>query len=381
VSVPPPHLYRQQALALGRDERAVERVIEVQARLRDRGVYPVLTLGHLAHLTGASHRYLREIVERRRDPYFDIDRPKRDGRTRPISSPEPVLMDVQRWILRSILPANSVHPASYAYQPDRSSVECARFHTGARWLIKLDLHDFFGAISERRVYTVFRSLGYERLLSFELSRLCTRLKRWPAARIGDDQPQRRHNMPYAVLPDGCLPQGAPTSGALANAVAIGIDRKLSRLAQSTGLLYTRYSDDVTFSGSSDFSRRHAFRIVREASALVESERFRLHRAKTRIIPPGARAIVLGLHIDSDCVRLLPGFKRRIEVHVRGVSKFGIGAHAAHRGFQSIFSMIDHVDGCIAFATSVEPTFGRQIRQAWDIALSTHGYPGPSLVTS
>lgn len=309
----PPHLYRTAGLALGRDAQVVERALQVQERLRANDAYPVLTLSHLAKLTGAPWTFLRDVVARRRDPYSDIDRPKRDGRTRPISSPEPFLMDVQRWVHHNILSACDVDPSSYAYRRNRSIVDCARRHLGARWLVKLDLHDFFETIGERRVYWIFRKLGYSRLLSLELARLRTRVG--PPEGVGRDYYKYPGKAPYAVHVEGRLPQGAPTSGVLANTAANGLDSKLSALAGNKGLVYTRYSDDIVLSAGRDFSRRRASDVIRRADAIVTSEGFALHKAKTRIVPPGARHVVLGLLLDGDAVRLLPEFKRRLEVQI------------------------------------------------------------------
>ena len=281
-------------------------------------------------------------------------------------------MDVQRWVLHNVLYACKVHAASYAYQQRLSIVDCARMHLGARWLIKLDVHDFFETIHERRVYRVFRSLGYTRLLSLELARLCTRAPRGATIR-------RNHysfvgKAPYAVNVEGQLPQGAPTSGALANAVARGLDAKLARLAQEHELVYTRYSDDLVLSARDGFARQEAVEVVRRAAAILTSEGFAAHRAKTRIVPPGARHVVLGFLVDHDRVRLLPEFKRRVEIHLRGVAKFGLAEHARHRRFDSILSMVNHIDGCIAFAASVDPAFANKARDHWTTVLVRAGYP-------
>lgn len=363
----PPHLYRDAARQLGRDSATAERALQIQGRISDQGAYPVLTLKHLAELTGSSWKYLREIVARERDPYLDIDRPKRGGRTRPISSPEPVLMEVQRWILHHVLYAHRTHPASFAYQPGKSILGCASSHLGARWLVKLDIHGFFHAIPERRIYPIFRSLGYTRLLSFELTRLCTR-ESWQGEEISGYR-----NVPYRAPREGRLPQGAPTSGALANIVMLALDTKLEAVARNDGLVYTRYSDDLTFSGGRAFSRDRAAQLMRHCSGLIESGGFAPHRSKMRVVPPGARHVVLGLLLTENRVRLLPEFKRRLEVHIRGVRKFGITGHAEHRHFGSALSMINHVDGCIAFAQSVEPAFAEIAEKRWDAALEKHGY--------
>jgi RNA-directed DNA polymerase len=332
----------------------------------------VYTLAHLAQLAGVSWRFLRDVVARNRDPYIEITRPKRDGTMRPIVSPEPVLMDTQRWLLHHVVCACDSHPASYAYQRQRSIVACAQLHVGARWLIKLDVHNFFGSVSERRIYRVFQQLGYPSLLCFELARLCTR---WEG-RGGSMRIPSRHGLeaPYPVEAEGSLPQGAPTSGALANAAMRPVDTELAAYAASSKLVYTRYSDDLTFSAVADFSRQDAIKVISQTAAALRCQGFDLHQAKTRIVPPGARHIVLGLLVDDAGVRLLSEFKRRLELHVRGVTKFGLAAHAGHRHFDSILSMVNHVDGGIAFAQSVEPAFAERLRDTWSEALAASGYP-------
>jgi RNA-directed DNA polymerase len=152
---PPPRLYESAALSAGRDPETVRRAVQIAGEVGSHGAHPVYTLSHLARLTGAPWRYLRDVVARRRDPYFGVVRRKRDGTTRPISSPEPFLMDAQRWILHNVAEACEVHEASYAYQRDRSILQCARAHVGARWLIKMDIHDFFESIGEGRVFHLF----------------------------------------------------------------------------------------------------------------------------------------------------------------------------------------------------------------------------------
>ena len=90
--------------------------------------------------------------------------------------------------------------------------------------------------------------------------------------------------------------------------------------------------------------------------------------------PGARKIILGLLIDGDRPRLLPEFKRRLEVHLRGVEKFGLPEHATHRHFDSILSMINHVDGRIAFAASVDADYAGKLADRWALVLEARGYP-------
>ncbi len=361
-----PHLYISRGLQQGVELETLKRASAARSSLIARQQYPILSLGHLARVCGVSHQYLRKIVERGEDPYTDIAIPKRSGGLRAISSPDPVLMQVQRTILRNVLPGLPIHGSSFAYQQGRSIVQCAKMHIGASWLIKLDLHDFFGSISEERIYSDIRQLGYSRLVSFELARISTRFK----GRVDYSVPgfEKYYSIrSYVAKGRGVLPQGAPTSGYLANASAFSLDSKLSDLASKEGLVYTRYSDDLTFSAGPDFDRESARKVIRDVRALVVSERHRLHERKTRVVPPGARHVVLGLLVLEDCVRLLPELRRRIAAHVRGVGQFGLVEHCAHRGFDSVISFVNHIDGMIAFAGDIEPTFAEVMRSSWNAA--------------
>lgn len=329
-----------------------------RASLSAQCAYPVVSLGQIAHETGAGYNYLREIVARRRDPYQPFEVRKRTGGFRSIAAPEPLLMDVQRWILKKVLSGVENHPASYAYQQDRSIVHCASEHRGARWLVKLDVHDFFGSVSESQVYRTFRRLGYQRLLAFELARLTTRAE----DAVFDPFRARRYEVrEYSVNMQGYLPQGAPTSGQLANSAAARLDRLLASFAQRHRLVYTRYSDDLTLSGASEFNREGAVRLAHAASGLIHAAGFEPHRSKTRIVPPGARHVVLGLLVDDE-VRLLPETVRRIDNHLRGAEKYGLPEHAMHRGFDSVLSFVDHLDGWIAFGMGVDRARGLEWRR-------------------
>lgn len=364
-----PHHYLKTGKEAGVPEPVLQASAAQNARTQSRGAGPILSLGHLAHLSGAPYLYLREIVQRRRDPYVDIARPKRTGGTRWLSAPEPVLMDVHRLILRRALRNIPLHPSSYAYQEGRSIQQCAQQHLGARWMLKFDLHDFFGQVDEREVFRVFQERGYSALVSLELARICTRAS---ISTYGSSGGRYSAIPTYDVNVSGRLPQGAPTSGALANAVATPLDRDLHAFATNAGFVFTRYSDDMVLSTSHDFDRLQAIPMIREVTRLVAAHRFRLHRKKTRVIPPGARHIVLGLLVDGDEVRLTPEFRRRVEVHIRGVRQFGLVHHADHRGFRSLLSFISHVDGCLAFALSVEPDWADSRRTAWRAALREQG---------
>jgi len=373
-----PHLYRHGGRAAGRPDALLDHALAQASRVESRGLRAVLTLKHLSHQTGASYPYLREIVQRIRDPYTEFSRTKRSGQSRTISTPELPLMSVQRWILRNILSRIEPHAASFAYQRSRSAPMCAVQHIGAKWLLKTDLHDFFPTIDERAVYRVFLGLGYVPLVSLELSRICTRsMPNGPV--IHPDKGFKR----YTAIPSysgtsrmGVLPQGAPTSGALANLAAVRLDERVARIARTRSLIYTRYVDDIVLSGSGRFIRGQVVDTLREVESAAHASGFLLHRRKTQIVPSGARKIVLGVLIGDTGIRIRPEMRSHIQAHIRGVDRFGLDVHARHWGFASVAGIVNHVWGLLWFANDVEPEWSHERQRAWSEILIRQGWTLP-----
>nr|WP_239091734.1 reverse transcriptase family protein [Streptomyces sp. SID14478] len=290
-------------------------------------------------------------------------------------------MHVQRWILRDILNEVQPHPNSYAYFQGRSVLDCARKHLGAKWILKLDFHNFFESVTEVQVFKVFKGLGYQPLPAFELSRVCTRyagfvnhldLEKYTADG-GKYRVIHAYRKPYL----GFLPQGSPTSGALANLVSRRLDERLSSIAMDAGLVYTRYADDLALSAGEHFSRAAARSVIGQISREITKSGFVVHGQKTRIIPPGGRKLILGLLVDGDEVRLSREFRTRVENHIRGVEKFGLQKHCSHRGFSSLFGLVNHVSGLISHAESVSRDWAQRMRERWDSALVASGWDFPS----
>jgi len=367
-----PHLYRLQGLELGIPGTVLDNAIRQIAVLRGANLAPILTLGHLARRIGAPHGYLRAIIERRIDPYEQFSRKRRDGhRMRIISAPTPVLMSVQRWILQNILSRVDVHHASFAYTRGRSVAACARRHVGARFLLKFDLHNFFESINELRVYSLYRGLGYAPLVSLELSRLCTRGSAFTSHRSILAPP----NDKYVVVDEyrskwlGFVPQGSPTSGAIANLVARQLDNELQQLAEENRLSYTRYADDMMFSGAGELSRSLCRDIVRKVRGITSDNGFQLHEKKTRIVSPGARLVVLGVVLGTDGISLSREIKQRIERHLYGAERFHVHNHANHFNFTSVIGFINHIRGLLDFAHDVDPVYAAPRRERWNLVMA------------
>ena len=341
---------------------------------------PIFSLRHLAEYTGVSYGVLRAIVSRsERRTYRDFlihKRPTHDGtrRYRRISVPCAPLMLTQKWVNTHILRAASVDEASAAFAPGCSIYEAARSHCNAKWLIKIDVRDFFSSINEIGVYRVFRSLGYQPLVSFELSRLCTRLGGtaeracWINFRPKPSDHEWHWNAPnymtirsYHAERVGYLPQGAPTSPMLANLVMRSTDAGLRKLASAWGLTYTRYADDITFSTTGAFHRDICRTLIDEVYRVLSKVGLRPNLSKTHVVPPGARKVVLGLLVDGDKPRLPRDFRMRMRQHLHHLEMpNGPSRHAVSRGFASVSGLRHHLEGLAAFASQIEPLYGREL---------------------
>lgn len=361
----PPNEFRAKASHLS--DEAQKAALAAAYATQDLGLPAVLTLNHLAHHTGSTYRYLRSVVERGHDPYRSFRMRKRRGGFRVIVVPEPRLMAVQRWIARHTLCGVSPHPLSFAYQTGKSVFDCATRHAGARWLVKIDVRQFFESISEIQVWRVFRELGFGPLISFEMARLATRKLPVSSLRRRQTQWQSKSSNYLAIRWYQCdtlgyLPQGAPTSPMLSNAAMVQLDKVLEELANEFGMEYTRYSDDLTFSTiARDFNRNRATQLVKSVYREMRLVGLWPHQSKTLIAPPGARKVVLGLLVDSDRPRLRREFKERLRLHAYYLSTRGPSAHASARGFDSISGLRRHFDGLVNYASSVDADFAAEIR--------------------
>lgn len=324
----------------------------------------ILSLGHLAHMSDVPYDYLRRVAQREKEfePYrvFSLERNEEGCNRVPriIYAPEPLLLRAQRWIHGNVLAKADVHDASTAYGKDCSVVETARRHCEATWLIKMDVSNFFESILEPKIYPVFRRLGYQPLVAFELTRLCTwlRSKGNIARRRGTTVPG-----PYIHPSIGHLPQGAPTSPMLANLVAFDLDEEMTRLAKSEGLRYTRYADDITLSFIGEgFSREKASAVIGQCHTLMTARSLWPNRTKTRVIPPGVRKIVLGLLVDGERPALTREFRSRMRQHLYYLETLGPSTHAANRGFDSVIGLQNHLFGLAAYALGVDRGWGREV---------------------
>ena len=258
--------------------QVIKRVQSIDPRLP-----PVLTLRHFSVLTDISYVFLREVISRKRRNYKRVLFKKKDpgrSRYREIHIPQGALLDVQRWISKNILRNTTAHSASFAYHPYSQPVIAASRHCGCRWLLKIDIEDFFHSISERMVYSVFNELGYTKLLSFELARITTIISPEYQIEHSSEFDKWEAIPSYRNSKEGFLPQGAPTSPMLSNLVMKEVDEELDALAISYKFKYTRYADDLAFSTGKNITIERVKQLKQAVNSILLEKGFKPNRRKS-----------------------------------------------------------------------------------------------------
>ncbi len=248
------------------------------------GLPRIENLDDLANVTGIGRAPLRWMLYGRHH-YTTFQIPKRHGGFRAIARPKPALAALQRWILRSILDRLHSAPGCCGFERGSKLIDNATPHTGAKAILCLDIEGFFPSISAARVATVFRIAGYRTDVASMMAQFCTR--------------------------DGVLPQGAPSSPKLANLVCFRLDRRLRQFAEKSGFVYSRYADDMTFSGPSSSRLAKALPMLEH---IVNSTGFAVNRGKTRLLGGGRALRVTGLVVSPHSVGI--GRRKVRELRVR-----------------------------------------------------------------
>jgi retron-type reverse transcriptase len=233
-------------------------------KFRERGIAPLLTALDIATVMGIGPGLLVSMTRKPDRHYRLFALTKKDGTERVISAPRTYLKVIQWWILDNILNQVRTPDNVFGFSKGKSIHDNARHHVGSAHILNVDIKAFFDTVTFKQVYLIFLDLGYERMTSITLARLCTL--------------------------DGSLPQGAPTSPSIANFVLAETDQRLQALAVDMGMKYSRYADDLTFS-SSEFI---APEFLVQVDSKIREAGFELKAAKTRYAGTGGRREVTGL---------------------------------------------------------------------------------------
>lgn len=261
---------------------------------------PRLTPQGIALCIGISGGFL-ELIDRHVHLHYRIFQiRKRSSGTRTIHAPRIQLKSIQRFVLDHLLDLEHVHDAVHSFVPTsldskaapRSSISNATVHQGQRYVASIDIRDFFGSIPRDGIWSVFT--GVEKIGLTEdsvkiLQNICC--------------------LPYRENSERGIPQGAPTSPALTNLYLSRFDEGMAQLAGELKLRYSRYADDITFSGA---SRRNALLAISVAIRRLAELQLEIAPKKTRILSWNSQQRITGAVVNE---RVLPPRSLREKVRV------------------------------------------------------------------
>ena len=282
--------------------------------------------------------------------YVRFHVPKKSGGMRELSAPHHDLAATQQWILMHILEKIPTHDAAHGFVPGRGTMSNATPHVGRATVINLDLKDFFPSITFPRVKGIFQELGYSPAVSTVLALLCTECPRRKVEYNG-----KTYHVATGLR---ALPQGACTSPALSNLLARRLDSRLSGIAKKLAFTYTRYADDITFSGTKEAGAKTGYLLAR-VRHIVADEKLTVNEDKTRVQKPNARQSVTGIVVNQR-----PNVPRRMRRRLRAILHHAKKEGLAKQNRQNHQNFAGWLAGMIAYTQMVSPDMGKRFRDTF-----------------
>ena len=289
--------------------------------------------------------YAFHIDKKRAYTTFGV--PRRHGRDRLIDAPVPTLKYIQRIIHESLTRLYGPHPAVHGFRSERSIVTNAQNHSGRRYLLNVDLEDFFPSITRQRIYGRLVAAPYS--LHNNVANLIAALSTNAFSQ---------------------LPQGSPSSPVIANIMAAQLDAELAQLCGSLGCWYTRYADDITIStlrgelppaiARYPTARGTGQVIIGDGLATtIEAQGFRINNRKSRLQSYWTRQMCTGLVVNTDQISPPRSYIRRLRSLVDHWWKNGWeeAAQVLHskenrRLFKNREDLMNHVVGRVGYLRMV-----------------------------
>ena len=245
---------------------------------------------------------LYAVAKRPEAHYRIAELPKRGGGVRRLHVPDPLLRGIQRNLLHRVLDGMHVPPCATAYRRGGGILLNAAPHVGRPVVLRLDLRDFFDSITFPMVYAhAFPGVYFPAPVRALLTSLCC---------LGDR-----------------LPQGAPTSAAVSNLVLAPFDRYMAAWCAAQNISYTRYCDDMTFSG--DFEPQL---VTHKAASFLHELGFALNQDKTKYLTHGMRQTVTGVVVNEK-PQAPASYRRALRQALYYCEKHGVTGHLQRIGVQ------------------------------------------------
>lgn len=260
---------------------------------------PVVSIRCLATLVGYSPRFMSSLIARPEKNYrnFSI---KKGSKTRHIQAPKVAIKILQKWMAFHLGEAVEFKEYVSGFVKGKSAIDGARIHCNAKWVYSVDIENFFLSTPTGQVERALIKLGYSESGAKIIAKLSS----------------------YG----GVLAQGAPTSPFLSNLVFVDADQQLNQLAIKYGIRYSRYADDIVFSGVDSFPEA----LKDEVKGVIQGFGWRISERKEYFAELPARLKVLGLLVHGEQPRLTKGYRNKIRAyrHLMSAGKVVDGAEVA-----------------------------------------------------
>ncbi|MDO4276502.1 MAG: reverse transcriptase family protein [Eubacteriales bacterium] len=225
---------------------------------------------------------------------------KKSGGMRKLLVPDALLSTIQKNILHHVLNGFPAADAAKAYKAHVSPIDNALPHVGAEQIVKLDIKNFFDNITYFLVYQyAFPAEYFPPAVRTMLTALCC-----------------CHDY---------LPQGAPTSPGISNLVMKSFDKYMTWWCRERGIHYTRYCDDMTFSGNLDEKE-----LINKVRSFLQVMGFQLNEKKTRILKGSCRKTVTGI-VVNEIPQVSRDYRRKLRAEIHYCRKFGVEEHVKRMG--------------------------------------------------
>lgn len=295
-------ILRKTAIAYKRPQELIERLDQYAAKLIADSLPVIFSPLHLSLLMGIEEGHFNTVLNKRQSYYKHFRIKKRRGGFRYISAPKNDLLNYQYWIKEFILDNLSFPDYLTSYRKGISIAQNAFPHQGKELIIKFDLKDFFDHITQDKVFGMFKILGFNESVAIDLARICC------------VESVQRYGKSYRK--NAVIPQGAPTSPTISNFLASRMDIRLNGYALKNGFSYTRYADDLTFSGP--VSKKLKKSVIEN---IIKKEGFLVNNKKTTYVTSSNNQLVTGINVNHHaCVP--KKFRKNIHTHLHNCLRFG-----------------------------------------------------------
>lgn len=315
--------FTRRAQSIGKSEKYITENLNYADKLFKKELPIIYDYKHLSKLIGVHHSYFYQVTNDQENFYRKFHIKKHNGNLRTIHEPLPTLKNIQKWLLENLFSNIKISKFAKAYVKEVSIKENVRFHRGQKTVLKLDLKNFFPSIKSKDIYHSLMQCGYSKQLTVLITELCVINNR--------------------------LPQGAPTSPILSNIVLKTFDDQVSDYCIKNKIRYTRYADDMTFSGDFNIGE-----VIAHVKRNLSKLNLKLNDKKTRVLRNNTRQLVTGITVNEK-IQVAKPYRKNIRLEMYFINKYGLSDHLNHNKYQgSKISYVKSLLGKIKYCIFINP---------------------------